>query len=127
MYRLVRLGGLRSQGSLEPRPDLVTVFAPLAGVSSPVAVGAGFLGVLQAFEDLVQVDTLRGGEVGPSFGDLLAPDSPFSTSSLGGGERGEGRTAGSGLDGLAGDLGVVVVLPLGSVFNPGLGCEEESD
>lgn len=117
---MARLGRLRSQSSCEPLLNLLAVLAPLGGVGGPVAVG-GFLGVLQAFEDFSQIDTLRGGVGGPNVADSFAPGNPFLTGSLGGGERRESRTA--GLDGLASDLGIVVFLPLGSVFRPSLGCE----
>jgi len=122
MQRLARLGGLRSQSKFEPLLNQFTVLAPLAGVGGPVAVG-GSLGVLQSFEDLGQVDTLRGGVGGPSVADSLAPGNPLLTGSLGGGEGREGRTAGR--DGLASDLGIVVIFPLGSVLRPGLGCERK--
>ena len=121
----MRLGGLGSQSSLEPRRNLVTVCAPLAGVGSPVIVG-GLLGVLQAFGDLSQVDALRRGVLAPYLGDSLAPGTPFFTGGLGGGESREGRTIGRG-DRLAGDLGVVVLLPLSSVFTPGLGYKGKSN
>jgi len=121
----VRLGGLGSHSGLEPRRNLVTVCAPLASVGSPVAVG-GLLGVLQAFRELSQVDALQGGEGGPGLGDSLAPGTPLFTGALGGGERREGRSIFRG-DGLAGDLLVVVLLPLSSVSLPSLGCKEKSN
>jgi len=119
MRQSARLSRLGRQSSLEPRLSLGSVLAPLGSVALPVAVG-GLLGALQAFEDLSHVDTLRGKVCGPGFANTLAPGSPFITGSLGGGESGEGGTI-FGRDGLASDLGVVVVLPLGSVFAPGLG------
>ena len=121
-----RLGGLSSQCCHEPLSNLFAVLAPLGGVGSP-AVGGVFgrlFGSLQAFEDLAQIDTFRIGVVGPSFADSLTPDSPIGTGGIRGGERREGRA--NGLDGFASDLGVVVLLPLGSVFSPGLGCMSQS-
>ena len=121
----MRLGRLGGQSSLEPRLSLGSVLAPLGSVALPVAV-FGLFGALQAFEDLGHVDPLRGKVFGPGFGNSLAPGSPFVTGSLSGGESGEGRTTLGG-DGLASNIGVVVVLPLGSVFAPGLGYKRKSN
>lgn len=115
----MRLGGVGSQSSLEPLPNLLAVLVPLLGVAGPVALDE--LRFLQVLEDLGQVNAPLFCVGVPSFRDSLAPGSPIITGSIGGGERREGRTGGR--DGLASDLGVVVVLPLGSVLFPGRGCQ----
>lgn len=115
---MMRSGGLGSQSSLEPLSNLVAVRVPLLRVGGPVAVDE--LGLLQALEDLGQVNAPLCGVGVPSLRDGLAPGSPILTGSIGGGERGEGRTGGG--DGLASNLGVIVDLPLVSVLFPGLGC-----
>lgn len=114
----MRLGGLGSQSRLESLSNLLAVLFPLLGVRSPVTIGE--LRAPQTFKGLVQVDTLLLGVFVPSFCDTFAPDGPILTGSIGGGERREGRTGGG--DRLASNVGVVVVLPLGSVLFPGLGC-----
>lgn len=124
---MLLLGGLGGQSGLEPRRNLVTVCAPLGGVDTPVTVGGRLLRDLQALGNLSQVDTLRSGEGDPGLTDSLAPGSPFSTGGLGVGERGEGGSILGAGDGLASDLGVVVLLPLGSVIRPVLGCKGKSD
>lgn len=114
-----RLGGL---SGLEPIPNLLAICAPLASVGRPITVG-GLLGVLQVRGDFSQVDTLLGGVVSPRLADGLAPGSPFFAGGIGSEERRENRTL-SG-EGLASDVGIVVLLPLGSVFLPGPGCKGE--
>ena len=117
------LGGLGSQCSRAPLSNLLAVLAPLSGVGSPGIAGVfgRLFGGLQTLENLGQINTFRLGIVGPSSADSVAPGSPIGTGGVRVGERREGRA--TGLDGLASDLGVVVLLPLGSVFSPGLGCK----
>ena len=114
-------GLLGSQSSLEPLPNLVAIRAPLGSVGSPVVIG-GFLRVLQTLDGLSQVDTPLGEVAGPGFADSLAPSGPFSTGGIGSGESRE-NGAYFGGDGFSGDVVIIVILPLGSIFLPGLGCK----
>jgi hypothetical protein len=122
----VRLGGFCGQSSLEPFSNLPPVVTPLGGVGSPIAVGGGGLGDLQALDNLSQVNTLLGSVGRPGIGDSLAPGKPLVTGGLGGGEGREGGTF-LGVDRFASNLGVVVDLPLSSVFLPGFGCKGRSN